>query len=68
MVFKRLFMTWLFSQLSCSPSDPDNSLHVLLPALRPVVYWMSNSLEVFEFLQQDLIPIVRKRVREERLR
>uniref|UniRef100_H2Z868 Ras-associating domain-containing protein n=1 Tax=Ciona savignyi TaxID=51511 RepID=H2Z868_CIOSA len=33
----------------------------LLPSLRPVFFWMSNSLEIFEFLQKDLIPHIHDR-------
>uniref|UniRef100_F6Q5A8 Ras-associating and dilute domain-containing protein n=1 Tax=Ciona intestinalis TaxID=7719 RepID=F6Q5A8_CIOIN len=35
----------------------DPSEH-LLKSLRLVVFWMSNTLEIFEFLQKDLIPHV----------
>ncbi|CAK8690007.1 unnamed protein product [Clavelina lepadiformis] len=48
-----------------SSSDPGQNIQSLLPYLRPVVFWMSNALEIFEFLQKDLIPIVKKRVEEE---
>nr|CAB3265411.1 ras-associating and dilute domain-containing protein-like [Phallusia mammillata] len=48
--------------------DLGNNINLLLPSLRPVVYWMSNSLEIFEFLQKNLIPKLHERVSEERSR
>ena len=50
-----------------SPSSDDGLISVL-PAIRPVVFGMSNALEVFEFLQRDLKVNVQKRVEEERIR
>ena len=40
----------------------------ILPTIRPLVYGMSNALELFEFLQRDLKVIIQQRVDEERER
>ena len=38
----------------------------IIPSLRPVVFWMSNSLEIFGFLQNDLESLLQQKLKEER--
>lgn len=59
----------MYCSLDGEGSNPEDlkalTLHELVSGLRPLVVWMSNSLELLQFIQFQLPLILECRVRKE---
>ncbi|XP_039253935.2 ras-associating and dilute domain-containing protein-like isoform X2 [Styela clava] len=45
--------------------NPEEGINYILPKLEAVVFWMSNSLEIFSYLQADFVERIKTRVAKE---